>query len=200
MNIVDSPRPPPFRLYMVGGVAAALIAAAIALVVALIATPIYRAETSVSIRPRISDLGSAEAAARLVQNYAVWVDSKAYAARLSEKQRDGLTEAAIVQNVRARGDSDRMLVIIQSEDSDAARAASTVNNLADLLVAEIAIPERVSDPVRGLEIDVIDRAPVPGSAVWPRIELALPLAAMLGFGLSSAAIWLIWPMVRLRSE
>ena len=200
MNIVDSPRSPPFRLYLVGGVAAALIAAAIALVVTLIATPIYRAETAVSIRPRISDLGSAEAAARLVQNYAVWVDSKAYAARLSEKQRDGLTEGAIVQNVRTRGDSDRMLVIIQSEDSNAARAASTVNNLADLLVAEIAIPERVSDPVRGLEIDVIDRASVPGSAVWPRIEIALPLAAMLGFGLSSAAIWLVWPMARKRNE
>ena len=200
MNIVDSPRSPPFRLYLVGGVAAALIAAAIALVVTLIATPIYRAETAVSIRPRISDLGSAEAAARLVQNYAVWVDSKAYAARLSEKQRDGLTEGAIVQNVRTRGDSNRMLVIIQSEDSNAARAASTVNSLADLLVAEIAIPERVSDPVRGLEIDVIDRASVPGSAVWPRIEIALPLAAMLGFGLSSAAIWLVWPMARVRSE
>ena len=181
---------------MVGGITAALIAAAIAIVVVIIATPIYRAETTVSIRPRISDLGAAEAAARLVQNYAVWVDSEAYAARLTEKQRAGLTEGAIVQNVRARGDSERMLVIIQSEDSNAARAASTVNSLADLLVAEIAIPERVSDPVRGLEIAVIDRALVPRSAVWPRSEIALPLAALLGFGLSSAAIWLVWPMAR----
>ena len=80
------PAQPPLRLYLVGGAVAAIVAAVIALVVVLVATPVYRASTNVSIRPRIADLGAAEASARLIRNYAAWVDSEAYAARLSGRR------------------------------------------------------------------------------------------------------------------
>lgn len=195
----DSPSPPtqpPLRLYLVGGAAAAFVAAVIALVVVLVATPVYRASTDVSIRPRIADLGAAEAAARLIRNYAAWVDSEAYAARLPEADRGGLSDAEIVRNVRTNGDGDRLVVTIQSEDSNAERAAATVNGLAALLVAEVATPERLNDRERGLEVAVIDAARVPGAPVWPRAEVALPIAAVLGAGLGAAAIWLVWPLTR----
>lgn len=196
----DRPSPPaqpPLRLYLVGGAAAAVVAAVIALIVVLVATPVYRASTDVSIRPRIADLGAAEASARLIRNYAAWVDSEAYASRLPEAERGGLSDREIVRNVRTNGDGDRLVVTIQSEDSSAARAAATVNGLAALLVAEVATPERLNDRERGLEVAVIDPARAPGAPVWPRVEVALPIAAVLGAVLGVVAIWLVWPMTRM---
>ncbi|MDE2868178.1 MAG: hypothetical protein OXR64_01375 [Chloroflexota bacterium] len=195
----DSPSPPaqpPLRLYLVGGAAAAVVAAVIALIVVLVATPVYRASTDVSIRPRIADLGAAEASARLIRNYAAWVASEAYASRLPEAERGGLSDEEIVRNVRTNGDGDRLVVTIQSEDSNAARAAATVNGLAALLVAEVATPERLNDRERGLEVAVIDPARAPGAPVWPRVEVALPIAAVLGAVLGVVAIWLVWPLTR----
>ncbi len=197
MSTANPPTQPPLRLYLVGAVASAAVAAVIALVVVLVATPVYRASTDVSIRPRIADLGAAEASARLIRNYAAWVDSEAYAARLPEADRGGLSDGEIVRNVRTNGDGDRLVVTIQSEDSDAGRAAATVNGLAALLVAEVATPERMNDRERGLEIAVIDAARAPGAPVWPRAEVALPIAAVLGAVLGIAAIWLIWPLTRM---
>lgn len=191
------PTQPPIRLYLVGSAASAVVAIVIALVVVLVATPVYRASTDVSIRPRIADLGAAEASARLIRNYAAWVDSEAYAARLPESERGGLSDEEIVRNVRTNGDGDRLLVTIQSEDSNATRAASTVNGLAELLVADVATPERLNDRERGLEIAVIDAARAPGAPVWPRAEVALPIAAVLGAVLSVGAIWLVWPLTRM---
>ena len=191
------PAQPPLRLYLVGGGASAIAAVVIALVVVLVATPVYRASTDVSIRPRIADLGAAEASARLIRNYAAWVDSEAYAARLPEAERGGLSDGEIVRNVRTNGDGDRLLVTIQSEDSNAARAAATVNGLAALLVADVATPERLNDRERGLEVAVIDAARPPGAPVWPRVEVALPVAALLGAVLGTAAIWLVWPLTRM---
>ncbi len=190
------PAHPPWRLLAVGAAGAAALAALVALVVGLAATPVYRAQTNVSIRPRIADLGAAEAAARLVRNYAAWVDSEAYASRLPEPQRGGLSDAAVVRNVRTNGDSERLLVTIQSEDSDPARAAATVNGLAAALIEEIAAPPRLNDRERGLEIAQMDAARAPSAPVWPRHDVAIPLGALLGAALSAAAIWLVWPLTR----
>ena len=197
MKAASPPAQPPIRLYLVGAAASAVVAALIALVVVLVATPVYRAATDVSIRPRIADLGAAEASARLIRNYAAWVDSEAYAARLPDTDRGGLSNGEIVRNVRTNGDGDRLLVTIQSEDSNAARAASTVNGLAALLVADVATPERLNDRERGLEVSVIDAARPPGAPVWPRAEVALPIAAVLGAVLGVGAIWLVWPLTRM---
>ncbi|MDE2901729.1 MAG: hypothetical protein OXP73_01730 [Chloroflexota bacterium] len=192
----EPPAQPPLRLFLVGGAVSAIVAVVIALIVVLVATPVYRASTDVSIRPRIADLGAAEASARLIRNYAAWVDSEAYAARLPEAERSGLSDEEVVRNVRTNGDGDRLVVTIQSEDSNAARAAATANGLAALLVAEVATPERLNDRERGLEVAVIDAARPPGAPVWPRIEVALPIAAMLGAVLGIAGIWLVWPLTR----
>ncbi len=166
------------------------IAVLVALVIVLVASPIYRAETNVSIRPRIADLGTAEAAGRLIRNYAVWVDSAAYASRIAEDARRGLSVPQVLENVRVGGDPDRLLVTIQSEDTDPARAAATVNGLAALLVDEVAVPARTDDPEKGLEVAIIDPAAAPTSAVWPRPEVVLPLAAAIGAVLGATYAWL----------
>lgn len=188
---------PSLRLYVVAVVLSATLAVIVALLVVLLATPIYRAQTSVSIRPRIADLGAAEAAARLVKNYATWVDSETYASRLTNEQRAGLSLAEVVRNVRTNGDAERLLVTIQAEDSDATRAAVTVNELAALLIAELETPDRVSDPQRGLEIGVIDAAHIPTSPIWPQAIVALPMAGILGGILGGASIWIVSPVSRI---
>ena len=179
------------RPIVVAAGAAAVIAVLVALAIVLTATPVYQAETNVSIRPRVADLGTAEAAARLVRNYAVWVDSEAYAARLSAEDRGGLSPAEIAGKVRARGDGDRLLVTIQSEDDNPQRAADLVNGLAALLVDEVVIPARVDDPEKGLEVSVIDWAKAPTSPVWPRAEIVLPLGAVIGAFVGGALAWLL---------
>ena len=182
------------RIIILAGALAAVSAVLVALVVVLVASPVYRAEVHVSIRPRIADLGAAEAAARLVRNYAVWVDSEAYAARLATDARPGLGDAEVVRNVRTSGDADRMLVTIQSEDDDPARAAATVNGLAELLVAEVATPARLNDPQRGLEVALIDRAKPATTPVWPRPDIVLPVAGAIGALLGATFTWLIRPV------
>jgi len=168
------------RPVVVGAALAAAVALVVGLVLTVAATPVYRAEVAVSIRPRVADLGAAEAAARLVRNYAAWVDSEAYAQRLTPDERAGLSPVDVVRNVRTSGDSDRFMVVIQSEDSVPARAAGTVNGLAAALIRELATPSRLDDPVRGLEIGLVDPARPPAASVWPRAEVILPVAAVLG--------------------
>ena len=107
MSTVNKRAEPSLRLYLFGSLLSATLAVVVALIVVLAATPIYRAQTNVSIRPRVADLGAAEAAARLVNNYAAWVDSEAYAARLTSEQRAGLSLAGVVRNVRTNGEIGR---------------------------------------------------------------------------------------------
>ena len=178
---------------VVAGAAAAVIAVIVSVIVVVVAEPVYRASTDVSIRPRIADLGASEAASRLIRNYAVWVDSEDYAARLSPDVRGGLSDAEIVKRVRTNGDSDRLVVTIQAEDEDADRAAAVVNGLADALVAEVATPARLNDPEKGLEISVIDAARAPGAPTWPRGEVVIPVAAIVGAVVGAAVAWLIAP-------
>ncbi|MCY3782279.1 MAG: hypothetical protein OXG79_00660 [Chloroflexi bacterium] len=177
----------------IAGAAAAVIAVIVSAVVVAVAEPVYRASTDVSIRPRIADLGASEAASRLIRNYAVWVDSEDYAMRLSSEARGGLSDAEVVKRVRTNGDSDRLVVTIQSEDEDADRAAAVVNGLADALVAEVATPARLNDPEKGLEIAVIDAAKAPGAPTWPRGEVVIPVAAIVGAVVGAAVAWLITP-------
>lgn len=184
-----------WRPLAIAAIAAAGLAIVVGVVLVLTAEPRFRASTSVSIRPRIADLGAAEAAARLVRNYAAWVDSEAYAARLGAESRGGLSNAEIVGRVRTDGDSERLLVTIQAEDEMPERAAALVNGLASTLVAEVATPERVDDAEKGLEIAVIDAArPAPHSA-WPRAEVILPVAAIVGAAVGAAMAWLVSPTI-----
>lgn len=178
---------------VIAGAAAAVIAVIVSAVVVVVAEPVYRASTDVSIRPRIADLGASEAASRLIRNYAVWVDSEDYAMRLDSETRGGLSDAEIVKRVRTNGDSDRLVVTIQAEDEDADRAAAVVNGLAEALVAEIATPARLNDPEKGLEIAVIDAARAPGAPTWPRGEVVIPVAAIVGALVGAAVAWLIAP-------
>ena len=178
---------------VIAGAAAAVIAVIVSAVVVAVAEPVYRASTNVSIRPRIADLGASEAASRLIRNYAVWVDSEDYAMRLSSEVRGGLSDAEIVNRVRTNGDSDRLVVTIQAEDADADRAAAVVNGLADALVAEVATPARLNDREKGLEIAVIDAARAPGAPTWPRGEVVIPVAAIVGAVVGAAVAWLIAP-------
>ena len=185
----------------IAGAAAAVIAVIVSVIVVAVAEPVYRASTDVSVRPRIADLGASEAASRLIRNYAVWVDSEDYAMRLSPEIRGGLSDAEIVKRVRTNGDSDRLVVTIQSEDEDADRAAAVVNGLADALVAEVATPARLNDPEKGLEVSVIDAAKAPGAPTWPRGEVVIPVAAIVGAVVGAAVAWLIAPtMPRARNE
>ena len=177
----------------IAGAAAAVIAVIVSAIVVAVAEPVYRASTDVSIRPRIADLGASEAASRLIRNYAVWVDSEDYAARLGPEARGGLSDAEIVNRVRTSGDSDRLVVTIQAEDEHAGRAAAVVNGLADALVAEVATPARLNDPEKGLEISVIDAARAPGAPTWPRGEVVIPVAAIVGAVVGAAVAWLIAP-------
>jgi len=178
---------------VIAGAAAAVIAVIVSAIVVAVAEPVYRASTNVSIRPRIADLGASEAASRLIRNYAVWVDSEDYAMRLSPEVRGGLSDAEIVNRVRTNGDSDRLVVTIQAEDADADRAAAVVNGLADALVAEVAMPARLNDREKGLEIAVIDAARAPGAPTWPRGEVVIPVAAIVGAVVGAAVAWLIAP-------
>lgn len=182
-----------WQFVAIAGAAAAVVAVIVSAIVVAVAEPVYRASTDVSIRPRIADLGASEAASRLIRNYAVWVDSEDYAMRLSPEVRGGLSDAEIVKRVRTNGDSDRLLVTIQAEDENADRAAAVVNGLADALVAEVATPARLNDPEKGLEISVIDAAKAPGAPTWPRGEVVIPVAAIVGAVVGAAVAWLITP-------
>ena len=186
---------------VIAGVAAAVIAVIVSAIVVAVAEPVFRASTSVSIRPRIADLGASEAASRLIRNYAVWVDSEDYAMRLGPDIRGGLSDAEIVRRVRTDGDSDQLVVTIQAEDEDAGRAAALVNGLADALVAEVATPARLNDPEKGLEVSVIDAAKPPGAPSWPRGEIVIPVAAIVGAVVGAAVAWLVAPtMAPARNE
>jgi capsular polysaccharide biosynthesis protein len=183
-----------WRPVIFGGTLSAVLAVVVGAILIAVADPVFRASTNVSIRPRIADLGAAEAAARLVRNYATWVDSEAYAKRLGAESRGGLSNAEVVNKVRTKGDSNALVVAIQADDENPDRAASLVNGLAEALVAEIASPERLDDPEKGLEISIIDAARTPDHSVWPRAEVILPVGAIIGAAVGTVVTWLFSPL------
>lgn len=193
MNVATERTPRPLPV-IIAGVLAAVLAVVVGAILIAVAEPVFRASTNVSIRPRIADLGAAEAAARLVRNYATWVDSEAYATRLDTESRGGLSNSEVVNKVRTKGDSDVLVVTIQADDENPDRAASLVNGLAEALVAEIASPERIDNPEKGLEISIIDAARTPDYSVWPRAEVILPVAAIIGAAVGTVVAWLFSPL------
>lgn len=173
-----------------GAVAAAIVAAGIvgalvALVVSFAQDARYVASTSVSFRPRVADIDAAEAADRIGANFAVWIESEAYAARLTVDESGGLAPLQISANTEARAVPKEMRVLLDYEDSQPGRAASVANGLARVLVQAANKALRDAPHELALDIEPMDPARIPDGPAWPRAEIAAAIGAVLGLALSA---------------
>ena len=190
---------------VVGAIAAAgVVGAIVALTVALTQETRYAATTSVSLRPRVADVDTAEAADRIGANFAAWIESESFAAKLEGGESGGLSPRQISENASARAVPKEMRVLLDFEDSQPERAASVVNGLARVLVEEAAKSLRDAPDELALDIEQMDPARTPTRPSQPRPEIAAAIGAALGL-LSSTLItallgWLNQPQARNRPE
>ena len=181
-------------------VAAGVVGAIVALIVALTQEARYAATTSVSLRPRVADVDAAEAADRIGANFAAWVESESFAAKLDAGESGSLSPRQISENANARGIPKEMRVLLEFEDSQPERAALVVNGLARVLVEEAAKSLRDAPDELALDIEQMDPARTPTGPSQPRPAIAAAIGAVLGLALSAmiAALlgWLSQPYAR----
>ena len=181
-------------------VAAGVVGAVVALIVALTQEARYVAATSVSLRPRAADVDAAEAADRIGANFAAWVESESFAAKLDAGESGSLSPRQISGNAHARAVPKEMRVLLEFEDSQPERAASVVNGLARVLVEEAAKSLGDAPDELALDIEQMDPARTPTGPSQPRPAIAAAIGAVLGLALSTliAALfgWLSQPYAR----
>jgi capsular polysaccharide biosynthesis protein len=96
----------------------ALIAAISAFFLSRLQTPLYRATQTVLIQPARADLGLTESATRLLQSYAVWLDSDQVAANVIDTLQLDMTPGQLNSAVVVNPDSLRLTIQIEVELGD----------------------------------------------------------------------------------
>lgn len=162
-----------------------MIGTLVALLIGLTQETRYVASASVSFRPRIADIDTAEAADRLAANFAAWVQSRTFAAKLTKIESGELSPQQIASSTQARAIPKEMRLLLEFEDFDPRRAASVVDGLARVLVAEATTYLGDAPDDVGLDIQAMDPAEVPHKASWPRLGLTTSIGALVGMMLST---------------
>ncbi|MCC6616670.1 MAG: hypothetical protein IT320_24565 [Anaerolineae bacterium] len=112
----------------------ALIAAVSAYLLSRVQTPIYRATQTVLIQPARADLSLTESASRLVNNYALYLDSDTTAARVIDALQLDMTPGDLNGDVVVNPDALRFSIRIEVELPDQETAYQVAQEYGNQLV------------------------------------------------------------------
>jgi len=112
----------------------ALIAAVSAYLLSRVQTPIYRATQTVLIQPARADLSLTESASRLVNNYALYLDSDSTAARVIDALQLDMTPGDLNADVVVNPDALRFSIRIEVELPDQETAYQVAQEYGNQLV------------------------------------------------------------------
>ena len=189
---------PIYRPALYAGLLGLALGALVAFAVSLVQEPVYVAATSVSLRPRVANLGTAEAADRLGANLAAWAVSETYVSRLTPQELGGYAPRDAAARIKARELPKQMIVLIEGRDADPSKAAGLANGVARVLVEDAAATLFAGQPSESLAIERMDPALPPSKASSPRPEIVVPVGAVLGLaaGVALASLygWLSAPV------
>ena len=168
-----------------------LIAGAVAYGTSVQSPITYRATASLSVTPSIVEYWTGQAVERLLNNYALQIRSRPFAATVARDA--GLPVGALDGRLRAVAAPTEFRVSIEIDDADAEESARLVNLAGAAFVtkirSEIAGKER-----QDIRLEVLEPATKPDSPVSPRPGRAAAGGALAGaiIGAALAALATVW--------
>jgi receptor protein-tyrosine kinase len=170
-------------------VAFAALAAGAAYASAVRAPRVYRATAQLSVTPSVVDFYTGEAVGRLLTNFALQLKSREFAPQIGARMQPAEPADRVAGKVRAVAAPPEFRIALEVDDPDPERAQQLANAAATAFVDKIRA-EVVGKERRDIQIEMLERADLPGAPVSPRPKRAALGAAILG-GVLGAAIALL---------
>ena len=166
-------------------VALSALAAAGAFGYAMRAPRLYRATAQLSVTPSVIEFFTGEAIQRLLNNYALQLRSKRFAAEIGGRMQPVQSADDVAGKVRAVAAPAEYRIAIEVDDPDPRRAQQIANAAASAFVDKIR-SENAGKERRDVQIDVLEQADLPGAPFSPRPRRDALGAAALGALLGAA--------------
>jgi len=172
-------------------VALVVIAGTVAYGTSLQSPVTYRATASLSVTPSIVEYWTGQAVERLLNNYALQIRSRPFAATVARDA--GLPAGAVDGRLRAVAAPSEFRVSIEIDDASAAEAARLANLAGAAFVAkirgEIAGKER-----QDIRLEILEPATDPDGPISPRPGRAAAGGALAGaiIGAAFATLATVW--------
>ena len=168
-----------------------LVAGAVAYGTSVQSPTTYRATASLSVTPSIVEYWTGQAVERLLNNYALQIRSRPFAATVARDA--GLPVGALDGRLRAVAAPTEFRVSIEIDDADAEESARLVNLAGAAFVtkirSEIAGKER-----QDIRLEVLEPATKPDAPISPRPGRAAAGGALAGaiIGAALAGLATVW--------
>lgn len=168
-----------------------LVAGAVAYGTSLQSPVAYRATASLSVTPSIVEYWTGQAVERLLNNYALQIRSRPFAAIVARDA--GLSPGALDGRIRAVAAPTEFRVSIEFDDADAEESARIVNLAGAAFVAKIRA-EIAGKERQDIRLDILEPATKPDAPVSPRPGRAAAGGALAGaiIGSALAALATVW--------
>lgn len=172
-------------------VALICIAAAVAYGTSLQTPLTYRATASLSVTPSIVEYWTGQAVERLLNNYALQIRSRPFAATVARDA--GLPPGTLDGRLRAVAAPTEFRVSIEIDDADAEESARLANLAGAAFVAKIR-SEIAGKERQDIRLEVLEPAMRPDAPVSPRPGRAAAGGAFAGaiIGAALAALATVW--------
>jgi capsular polysaccharide biosynthesis protein len=157
----------------------ALLSAGVSYGYASRAPRLYRATAQLSVTPSIVDFFTGEAVQRLLNNYALRLRSRAFAAEFAPRVGPGVGPDDVTGKVRAVAAPTEFRIGIEVDDVDPARAQQIANAAAFSFVERIRA-ETAGREKQDIFVHVLEQAELPGAPFSPRPRRDALGAALAG--------------------
>lgn len=145
----------------------AALAAGTAYSYSIQAPRLYRATAHLSVTPSIVDFFTGEAVQRLLNNYALRLRSKSFAAEIASSVGPGTRAENVAGKIRAVAATHEYRISIEVDDADPVRAQSIANAAAFGFVEKIRA-ETAGREKQDVYLEVLEQAELPGAPFSPR--------------------------------
>ncbi len=151
----------------------------------------YRATASLSVTPSIVEYWTGQAVERLLNNYALQIRSRPFAATVARDA--GLAAGAVDGRLRAVAAPSEFRVSIEIDDASASEAARLANVAGAAFVAKIR-SEIAGKERQDIRLEILEPATDPDGPISPRPGRAAAGGALAGaiIGAAYAALATVW--------
>lgn len=152
--------------------------------------PVYRSMVRLLVTPARPDAGQTIAAQNLVQQYGLLATSEPVARAIGTRLQLDLPPEAIQAKVRASGQKDELVIVVQVDDVSPTRARELAAALAAEMEQQQALRMATIDPRDRIELRV-GSPPREGTPIAPNTGASVAAAGVLGLLAGCALAWLL---------
>lgn len=158
---------------------AALLAAGSAYAYSKMQQPLYRASAKLYVTPFRPDYGVTLVIQNLIRQYSTLLASDRFLISVGEDLRLDVPPGEMRRRIHAAGAADNLVIQVDVDDPDPARAQAIAKALADKFVADHQLRMEKVDPRDKIEVQMYDD-PQPGALYQPKTRVNVAAGGILG--------------------